>query len=94
MMSAVDIWASGAAAIACIATGLRAEMLKPEINSFANAPTWVHLSLTALSLTLALTAISIFGSGVATTREALTYTVLAAVSVAFLLNLHRQRPTD
>lgn len=92
-MTTVDLWASFAAAVACIATGLRAEMLKPEISSFANAPAWVHAALTVLSIALALAAISIFGSGVATTREALTYTVLAVVSVILLGNLHRQRPT-
>lgn len=90
-LTPVDVWAFVAAGAACIATGIRAEMLKPEISTFVNAPAWVHNSLTLLSIAMAVAAMSVFGSGKTTPREAMIYTVIAVAAVTLLLNLHKQR---
>ena len=91
MMTALDIWAAIAAAIASVATGVRAEMLKPDAKSFFTAPPWIFLALTLLSLAFAIAAISVAGATHATAREATVYSVSALVAVLMLVNLYRQR---
>jgi len=90
-MTSLDVWAATAAAIACGAVGVRAEMLKPDVKSFFSAPPWVFLSLTLLSLSFAIATISIAGGSHATAREATVYSVSALVAVLMLVNLYRQR---
>jgi cytochrome bd-type quinol oxidase subunit 2 len=89
-MPLVDVWASAAALIGCIAAGVRAEMLRHEIKSFCDAPWWVHLSLTVLSVVMGTVFISCMRGGHSTQREAFAYTAFAFTSSVFLVNLWMQ----
>lgn len=88
-MTPVDAWAASAAAIAAGALALRGNMLKPHHGAWALAPTPVWAGLLALSIALGMSAVSIAQGAHATAREAMVYTVLAAVAVVMAWNLHR-----
>lgn len=85
----VDVWAAVAAAVAAGALALRGNMLKPQIGSWAAAPRMVRVGLSLLSIALGMAAVTLFGGGHATAREAMIYSVLAAVAVVMAWNLHR-----
>ncbi|MFN3585781.1 hypothetical protein [Phenylobacterium sp.] len=88
-MNVVDVWAAVAAAVAAAALALRGNMLKPDIGSWAAAPRMVRIGLSLLSIALGMAAVTLIGGGHATAREAMIYTVLAAVAVVMAWNLHK-----
>lgn len=89
-MSGVDLWAALAASVACASIAMRANMLKPQHRAWAQAPAAVWASLMLLAIGLGMAAVNIWTGGQATAREALGYTVLAAVSLVLLRNVHRE----
>ena len=89
----VDVWAATTAAVAAVALGLRADLLKPEREAFFSGPALVRLSIMLVSITLGGRVVSIVKSAAhASAPEALVYSALALASVALLVNLQRQRP--
>lgn len=92
-MTGLDIFAASCAMTSSVALGLRANMLKPHVNSWFTAPTAIWLLLMLLSVALAVAAISIVRTGGTTGRELIVYVASALSSVAMLINLVRQ-PLD
>lgn len=88
-MTAVDLWAAGAAFVAGSAVAIRARMLRPRQRAWTHAPVPVWLGLSILALAQLMAAASIWFGGHASPREAMGYTVLAAVSLVMLWNLNR-----
>lgn len=93
-MMSVDLWACVAAGVASAALAVRANMLKPSHQTWSPAPTPVWVTLMALSIVLAMAAISIGGGAHATAREAVVYTISAASSLVLIWNLHRNSRAD
>lgn len=89
-MTAVDLWACAAAAVASAAIGLRYNLLKREAETFVDGPAPVRVALCCMALAMGYAMVSCFWSGATTEREALVYTILAAASLVLLWNLHRQ----
>lgn len=94
-MNGLDIWATAAYAIASVALGLRANMLKPHYGRWAQAPAAVWASIFVLSVAAGIGVLSLVwprgASSHATAREAMVATALAVAAVVLLINLHRQR---
>lgn len=89
----LDVVAIIAGTLASGWLALRAYMLKPVFQSWCTAPGRVWASLLALSVTCAISALSILrGGGHATARETLLLIVLAVTALVMLENLHRQAP--
>ncbi len=86
-MTATDICAALAALFSSVALGLRANMLKPHVESWWTPPTRVWLSLSALSVALGVAALSIAFGNHATGREMLVYLASAVSSTIMLVNL-------
>ncbi len=90
-MNGLDVWAAIAAGVASGAMGLRAIMLKPDLNAWCDAPPLVRLSVSMVSAVFAGVVISIHNTDGATAREAASYTAVAIAAVALLINVWRQR---
>lgn len=91
-MSAVDLWAIVALAVACVALLLRGYMLSSDFSRWVSAPRPVSLALLGFGLVQGMGLVSIGNGSHATAREALIYTTNAIVAVIMLVNLARQKP--
>ena len=94
MVDPTDLFTGGAAWVACVALGLRANLLKPQLATGVTAPTLVWVSLWILSATCGMAGLGLWFSPEMkpVAREMVVYTALAASSVVMLVNLIRQRP--
>lgn len=92
-MDALDplsLFTAVAAAVASIAFGLRAQMLKPALTSWPDAPACVAWAAVALSIVLGCYVVAVLDGYRASTGEAAILTALAAYAVLLWLNLLRQ----
>lgn len=93
-MSLVNLWATSAAFLAAAALAMRANMLKPDLKTWPQAPRLVQRTLAGLGIVMGMAAVSIFVGRDATAREALVYTALALGGLIMLANLNAQRTPD
>ncbi len=94
MITPLDLWAGIAAGVACVAMGLRANMLKPKFQRWRTPPTIVWVALLVCSAILGGASVSLLtgDAGIkGTAREAVVYTILAISALVLLWNLGRQR---
>lgn len=78
------------AAIAAIFLGLRAQMLKPILASWPDAPRCVRWATFALSIMLGAYTVAVINGYPPSTGEAVLLFALAAYAVLLWLNLYRQ----
>ena len=88
-MDPVVIWAATACLVASAAIGIRARMLRPKQRTWTAAPPLVCVWLSLFALGLLMNAAAIWFDRAANAREAMVYSLLAAVSLVMLWNLHR-----
>jgi hypothetical protein len=88
-VSLLDLVAAASAFSACLFLGLRANLLKPKISSFIDAPDWVWIAIVTLSITMGCAGIHVLGHANASYREAMVYAVIALQAGAMLLNVIR-----
>lgn len=90
----LDLFAGVCSAAACVALGLRANLLKKEISGTFSAPWAVWASLWFLAAICGASAVSLLGGpGMKpAARAALIMAALAVSSVVMLVNLVLQRP--
>jgi hypothetical protein len=90
IMDGLSLVAAMAAAVASVALGLRAQMLKPRLTSWPDAPACVAWATVGLSIVLGGYVVAIVDGYRATTGEAAIALALAAYAVLLWLNLLRQ----
>ena len=78
------------AAIAAIFLGLRAQMLKPGLESWPDAPRCVRFSTLGLSIMLGAYTVAVVNGYAPSSGEAFILATLAAYAVLLWLNLYRQ----
>lgn len=88
-MTPLDLVAAASAFSACLFLGLRANLLKPKISTFMDAPDWVWIAIVGLSVVMGCAGIHIARHGGATYREAVVYAAIALQAGAMLLNVIR-----
>lgn len=86
----LNLIAAMSAAAAAIFLGLRAQMLKPILSSWPDAPRCVRYATFGLSVVLGGYTVHICNGGQATASEALILFALAAYGGLLWLNLFRQ----
>lgn len=91
LQTIIDTWAAIMAALACVALGVRANMLKPRFVSWNSAPPPVFLALAFQAIVAGCCAYQLLRGGHANLREAAFYTAAAVVGWVLLWNLDRQR---
>lgn len=81
---------ASAAALAAIFLGLRAQMLKPMLASWPDAPRCVRYATFALSAVLGAYTVAVIDGYAPSTGEAVILSALAAYAILLWLNLYRQ----
>lgn len=86
----LNLIAALASAAAAMFLGLRAQMLKPHLESWPDAPRCVRFSTFGLSAVLGAYTIAVVNGYEASTGEAFVLSALAAYAGLLWLNLYRQ----
>jgi hypothetical protein len=89
-MDPISLFAAMAAAVASAAMGLRAQMLKPALTSWPDAPACVAWSAVGVSIVLGCYVVAVVDGYRATTGEAAILTAFAVYAVLLWVNLLRQ----
>ncbi len=89
-MDGTSLFAALAAAVASVFLGLRAQMLKPALTSWPDAPACVAWSTAALSIVLGGYVVAVVDGYRASSGEAAILTALAAYAALLWVNLLRQ----
>lgn len=85
-----EVIAALLAAVASVALGLRAQMLKPELSAFPDSPRCVRWASFGLSVVLGAYVLGVVEGHDATLTELALLAALAAYAVLLWLNLYRQ----
>ena len=86
----IELIAATSAAVAAVFLGLRAQMLKPILGSWPDAPRCVLYASFALSAVLGAYPVAVMNGYLPSTGEAAILPVLAVYAFLLWLNLYRQ----